>query len=109
MSNIGISNHIFHDNISAPSNGSEYIVNSGADDICIEFTGDAVFSAIIECRIKNNYYPLKSVNLSTLAISSTVSEINSLWQCDLGSIAGLRIRVTSITSGTLSVSGYSTN
>jgi hypothetical protein len=108
MSNMAISNFTFHNNISSVVTGNEYSVSSGATDISIEFTGTGTFTAIIEGKIQSNYYPIKSVNLSSLTISSSVSELNSLWQTDLVGLSALRVRITSI-SGTVSIYGRSVN
>lgn len=111
MENIGIENFIFMENITAPGISKEYMVNSGANDIVIEFSGTASnFSATFEAKINSKYYPHKlCVNLSTLDISSIVTDMTALWNVDLTSVTGFRVNVTSVSGGNLTVSGRSTN
>jgi len=109
LSNFPIKMHTFYDNVSVSGNGNELIVESGIQVINVEFSGNAVFSSLLEGSLDGDeWHSIMGINLTSLATSINVIS-NGLYQIDLTGFHRFRISVNSLTSGNLTVIGLAVN
>jgi phosphotransferase system IIA component len=111
MSNVGMVNWVFQNNASAIGNGNEMWVHVGATTANIEITGTGISTCIFEGRSidDGNWYSIIGVNLSDLSMASSTTSKGVLYQCDLIGLIQFRVRISSYTSGTVTVKGRVVN
>jgi hypothetical protein len=109
--NCGIINFTFHDGTTAISDGNA--LNIGADMVTINvyITGDTTeTNCVFEGKDEDgNWYPVNCANLSELLYANQTSGINEVWQADLSSWIGFRVRVEKITTGSITIKWRVTN
>jgi hypothetical protein len=107
MGNIGVTNVTFHDATITVSNGKEYSIGYGEDTLNVEINGTATSSTVVfEGKgLSGNWYLIQGVNLSTLDMATQTIGKGQMWQFDLTGLVGIRMRISAINSGNLSVVG----
>jgi hypothetical protein len=106
MANNSVTSAIFHDAITTASSGKEYGI-SNEETITVEINGTATSSTVIfEGKgWSGNWYLIQGVNLSTLDMATQTTSKGQIWQFDLTGLVGIRMRVSNIVGGNLSVVG----
>lgn len=109
--NFCISNHTFHNNTIAISNGNILNIITGMVTMNIFITGNATgTTCIFEGKDEDgNWYPVNCANLSSNAYANQTTGKNEVWQADLTSWFAFRIRISAITNGGLTIKGKVTN
>ena len=112
MGNNSISTfYTFHEGQTIADNGN--IMTCGANDVLmvISVTGNATgFNLSFPAKSHYNdvYTPIKCVNLETLALSTSATS-NGKYQMSLEGLCSVKIDLTSITSGAVTVIGTVVN
>jgi len=105
MTNLPMNNFTFHDRTSTISTGKELSVVSGYQTINIDFETTGTFTAQFESKdLFGDWSPIMAVNLTTMTLITSTSDVNSTYQVDLTGLVGFRVNITSIT-GTISAMG----
>lgn len=99
---------IFHQNATSPSTGLEFNTFRGnLINIEFEITDGTTFSVTFEAKAtqySTKWKPIAVANLATIDLSTTATDSNYIYQCDLTGISAIRIRLSEV-SGSISVYG----
>lgn len=104
--NAPMQNLIFHKDATSASDGVTYSVSSNASTLSIDFmaTEGTTFVAHFEGKIveESDWDSVSAFNLNTLNVATT-SETTDTWQLDLTAWSYVRVRLSSVTGGSVSV------
>jgi len=98
-----IDNIIFHNNVTSPNTGLEYMINGGGNIINIEFETTGTFSATFEAKVNINstiWKPISAGNLDTLNLSKIANDKNAIYQVDVTAISLFRVRLSEVNGAT---------
>ena len=107
MSNKAGGNILFHDSVTTTGNGNVFKVNDITTlNVIFSISTSGSFSVTFEGQVQyqGSWFPIKTVNLSTLTLSTTATDATGVYQIDTTGFENIRVRVTAI-SGTLSCYG----
>jgi len=102
----------FHNSTSAISSGNELIISTNMSTINVELNGNATGVTLNFEALSidgGSWYGIQGVNLTTMTLASSVTTLGSIYQFDLTGSYKFRIRVSAITSGTVSAIGRVVN
>lgn len=106
--NAAIENITFHKDTAAVSDGKIYTVSSNASTLNIDFmaTEGTTFVANFEGKVaeESDWDSISCVNLKSLTLSNTATTTDT-YQIDLTAWSYIKIRVSSISGGTLTALG----
>ena len=104
--NAPMQNLIFHKDVTTTSDGTIYNVSNNASTLSIDFmaTAGTTFVAHFEGRVaeESDWDSVSAFNLNTLNVSTT-SETTDTWQLDLTAWSYIRVRLSEVTNGSVSV------
>jgi len=109
--NSRINNWIFQNNAVALGDGNILLISAGMMTLTIEITGSGTNTVIFEGRSTegSTYYPIAGVNLADFTVATSTSNKGCIYQLSLEGLTAFRVRVSALTSGTVSVSGTVVN
>lgn len=96
----------FQNGASTVVNGGEYIVKDMDNVISFEVSGNGTYSIIFEGKNNENgtYYSIGCLNQTDAKIY-TATSTNGLFEMNCYSLYAVRVRIVSITGGSITVTG----
>lgn len=97
--------HTFLENVNAMSDGIELNVGANMVNMILAVTGNATgYNLVVEAKSNDSdvYSPVSVGNMETLALSSKITA-NGKYERPLDGFVKIRVRLSAITGGTLTV------
>lgn len=101
----------FHTNQTQIADGKEMLVNANMCNMVIAVTGDATnFNLVVEAKSNDSdtYSPIAVGNMETIKLSSNITA-NGKYEMSLDGLVKIKIRLSAIQSGAVTVRGTITN
>lgn len=100
--------HTFHANTTSSNIGKELSITQEMTTLNVDISGiNAGLNVEFEAKIDNNttWKNIQGVSLGTMSLASSALSSNLIYQFDLTGLYKIRLNVTSITSGDVTIIG----